>query len=239
MPDAPENSLKAFRYAVDHHYGAELDVRLLADGNLGILHDSALSRTTGRPGILENLREEDLKNYHLQGSAETIPTLKQVLDLVDGKVPLIIELKPYKGNVSKLCARVFQELDGYDGVFCIESFNPWVLFWMKKNRPDVVRGQLAKNYLRDLKVKLPVCRTAIATGLLTDFLTRPDFIAYRFEDRWSLCNAICTRLLGIKGASWTLHSARELRKAREEGLWPIFENFDPATGKRFEDAVDT
>ena len=91
--DKPENSMAAFRAALENGYGIELDIHLMKDGNLAVIHDTTLIRTTGAEGKITDLTVEDLANYHLNGTDETIPTFRQVLDLFDGKAPLIIELK--------------------------------------------------------------------------------------------------------------------------------------------------
>ena len=102
----PENSMSAFRAAVAQDYGIELDVHLLRDGNLAVIHDSSLKRTTGAEGRIESLNSHDLWNYRLEGTSETIPTFKEVLDLVDGRVPLIVELKVVDNNYRELCEAV-------------------------------------------------------------------------------------------------------------------------------------
>ena len=112
----PENSMGAFRAALDNGYGIELDVHLLADGNLAVIHDSALLRTTGAEGIVEDLTTEDLKNYHLEGTGETIPTFRELLDLYEGKAPLIVELKPVKGNHDALTAKAVEMLENWKGL---------------------------------------------------------------------------------------------------------------------------
>ncbi len=225
-PDAPENSLEAFRLAVENRFGIELDVHLLADGNLAVVHDSMLKRMTGRDVIVEMLREEELTEYKLGNSTETIPTFKQVLETVDGKVPLIIELKPYGKNYYRLCRRVFEELDLYKGSYCVESFHPQVVYWLRKNRPEVIRGQLSQNYYHDRgETNLP--EAFGGTELLANVFGRPDFVAYRFKDRHHLSNQVCVKLHKLQGVSWTLKTKEELKAAQEEGYWPIFENFDP------------
>ena len=237
-PDAPENSLAAFRLAVEHGYGAELDVHLLKDGSLGILHDSRLRRITGRKGVIENLTADDLSSYRLGNSTETIPLLRQVLDIFDGKAPLIIELKPYKNNAAALTEAVCRELESYNGPFCLESFHPEVLLWLKKNRLDLLRGQLSMNYMKE-REGLTFTEAVIGTWLLHGFLTRPDFIAYHFPERKNLGNRFWLHVMKKSGAAWTLHTPEELKEAQREGLWPIFENFDPVTGKRLPGAKDT
>ena len=98
----PENSMAAFQAALDHGYGIELDVHLLKDGNLAVMHDSLLNRTTGQPGRIEDLTTQELKNYRLEGTEQTIPEFMDVLTLYNGKAPLIIELKPTDGNHAAL-----------------------------------------------------------------------------------------------------------------------------------------
>ena len=109
----PENSMAAFREALEAGYGIELDVHLLKDGSLAVIHDSDLKRVTGQEGIVEDLTAEDLSRYHLLGTEETIPEFRQVLELYQGKAPLIIELKSWKGNHAALAQRVCREMAGY------------------------------------------------------------------------------------------------------------------------------
>ena len=225
-PDAPENSAAAFRLAAERGFGAELDVHLLSDGNLAVLHDSSLKRMTGEALTIEDLTVQDLKDHFLGKSRETIPALEQVLEIFQGKAPLIIELKTHKGNHAALCQAVCRALEGYEGVYCIESFDPKVLRWLRKNRPEIIRGQLSTNFFReDADLSFPLA--FLGTCMLENFLTRPDFIAYRFKYRKQPSNWICLKLWRLSGASWTIRSADELRAAQKEGLWPIFENFDP------------
>ena len=127
----PENSMGAFRAALENGYGIELDIHLLADGNLAVIHDSALVRTTGAEGIVEDLTTEDLCKYHLEGTGETIPTFREVLDLYEGKAPLIVELKPVKGNHAELTAKAVEMLDNWNGLYCLESFDPRCIYWLK------------------------------------------------------------------------------------------------------------
>ncbi len=223
----PENSLAAFRKAVEHGYGAEFDVHLLRDGGLAVIHDSTLKRTTGRDGKIEELTTEELSNYHLEGTEETIPTFHQVLQVFGGKTPLIIELKPVNGNHEALCMAACAAMVGYEGVWCMESFDPRVIHWLRKNRPDIIRGQLAENYLKKPDNKLPLVLKLILAFHLENFLCRPDFIAYDYATRKVLSNPICRKLWGIEAVSWTLRSSEEHETALKEGWIPIFENYLP------------
>lgn len=225
-PQVGENSLTAFCLAAEKGYGAEFDVHLLKDGNLAVIHDSALKRTTGQEGDVENLTVEELKNYRLEASDDVIPTFRQVLDVFEGRAPVIIELKTKGGNAAKLCEAVCRELDGYHGDYCIESFDPRCVYWLKRHRPSIVRGQLSQDFLKEPTGMGKVLDWVLGM-LLCNFLTRPDFIAYRFSDRKKLSNRICTKLYGVQGASWTLKNRSDYDTAVNEGLLPIFEQFEP------------
>lgn len=226
-PGAPENSMAAFRAALDGGFGVELDVHLLKDGNLAVMHDSLLNRTTGQAGRMEDLTTEDLKHYFLEGTAETIPEFGEVLDLFGGKAPLIIELKSADGNHAALTEAACKLLEGYSGPFCMESFDPKCVAWLRKNRPDIIRGQLAENFFRS-RNDLPDHLKFLATNLLFNFLTVPDFIAYKFADRNTTPSTVlCRKLWRAQGVSWTLRTREEYDTAVSEGWLPIFEGFRP------------
>lgn len=222
----PENSMSAFRAAIANGYGVELDVHLLKDGNLAVIHDSTLVRTTGAEGRIEDLDSQDLWNYRLEGTSEMIPTFREVLDLFNGRVPLIIELKVVDNNYPALCQAVCRRLDRYKGLYCIESFDPRCVQWFRKNRPDIIRGQLAQNYFR-ASLKLPWILKLLLTCQMLNFLTLPDFVAYKHEDRKHFSNLVVKKLWGATRVGWIITSPQELRAAKKEGWIPIFENFNP------------
>ncbi|MBQ6847591.1 MAG: glycerophosphodiester phosphodiesterase [Clostridia bacterium] len=218
----PENSLWAFRRAKERGYGSELDVHLMADGNLAVIHDHSLKRIAGADVKIEDLTLADLDNYRLEGTDEKIPTLKQVLDLYDGKAPLIIELKATEKNADKLCRNTALMLKSYKGKYCIESFNPKCVHWFKKHCPQIIRGQLSENFFKSKGSELPIVLKFVMTFLLTNFSTKPDFIAYKFKDRNNISFKICTKLLKMQGFSWTVRE-KEIEISKKENLIPIFE----------------
>ena len=222
--EKPENSMAAFRAALEAGYGIELDIHLLKDGNLAVIHDSSLERTTGCTGDVEDLTTEQLGNYYLQGTQETIPQFQQVLDLFAGKAPLIVELKCYKNNVKPLCEAACKMMDSYEGLYCMESFDPRVVCWLRKNRPDILRGQLSENWMGK-KIPVPGILKWVMTYHIGNFYTRPDFVAYKFEDRKTFGTNICRKLWRIPGVSWTLKTREEYDTAVKEGWIPIFEGF--------------
>ena len=223
----PENSLQAFQRAKGRGFGIELDVHLLADGNLAVLHDSMLERITGKTGRIEELTTKDLKDYNLNGTAETIPLFSDVLELCNGEIPLIVELKSTKENYGKLCEKVCQVLDAYNGMFCLESFDPRCVLWLRKHRPDLIRGQLSQNYFIANDGKLPWYFRFLLTFQMLNFLTQPDFIAYRFRDRNNISNFFCRKIWKIQGVSWTLKNRQDYETAISENWIPIFEGFIP------------
>lgn len=223
----PENSMAAFRAALDGGYGAELDIHLLRDGNLAVIHDSLLNRTTGQAGRVEDLTTEELKNYRLEGTEETIPEFMDVLTLFQGKAPLIVELKPADGNHAALAEAACKMLETYPGIFCMESFDPRCLVWLKRNRPDIIRGQLSENYFKT-RNDLPGLLRFLLTHNLLNFLTVPDFIAYNYPHRKDTPSIpLCLQLWKAQGVSWTLRSQAEYDTAAAEGWLPIFEGFRP------------
>ena len=223
--EIPENSLAAFQRAVDRGWGVEFDVHLLKDGSLVVFHDSDLGRCTGAEGVLEELTLPEARKLRLEGTEERIPTFDEVLS-VCRNTPMIIELKAYKGNQKALAEAVCKRLDSVTAPFCIESFDPRAIAAVRKFRPQFVRGQLAADFIKDKDVELADWLRGILTDLRMDFLSRPDFIAYKYEDRdrSSLCKAIGK---GVQEVSWTIRKKEDLDRCREEGTIPIFEQFDP------------
>ena len=223
----PENSMKAFARAKDHGYGIELDIHLLKDGNLAVFHDSDLKRMTGKEGSIESLTTQDLEQYFLGQSMCTIPTFSQFLQLIDGSVPIIVELKSANGNHAQLCEATRNALKNYHGAYCIESFDPHCISWLRKNWPEVIRGQLLQNYFKCKDLKLPwIAKGALVWQIMNVFLY-PDFIAYHFPARNNLGNFLARKVWGAKGFVWTIKTQEDFDTATREGYISIFEGFTP------------
>ena len=223
----PENSMAAFRAALEKGYGIELDIHLLKDGNLAVIHDSLLNRTTGQPGRVEDLTTADLERYHLEGTQETIPEFMDVLTLYAGKAPLIVELKPVDGNHAALTEAACEMLSTYNGPYCLESFDPRCVAWLKKNRPNLIRGQLSENFTKS-RNDLPGWLQFTLTHNMTHLVSTPDFVAYKFRDRKdTIGNDLCRKFWKMQGVTWTLKTQEEYDQAVKEGWIPIFEDFRP------------
>lgn len=224
----PENSMTAFQLAVEAGFGAELDVHLMADGNLAVVHDSDLTRVCGKQAIIEDLVEEELIEYPLMGTEELIPLFQEVLELFEGKTPLIIELKVEGGNANALTDAVMAMLEDWNGVYCLESFHPGVLLRLKERYPWVLRGQLSQDFLKGGEVhglSLPA-RFAL-TNLLTSALTRPDFVAYKWQDRRNPSLRLMRALYGVHEVGWTVRDRQTMEALEAEGVPTIFEGFLP------------
>ncbi len=230
----PENSLAAFRLARAGGFASELDVRLTADGVPVVVHDADLARVCGVPGTVERLTLRQLGAYRLCGTDERVPTLDEVLDVYDRGLadepapPLLVELK-VAGNAGALCERTMRALDARDVRYVVESFDPRALAWLRRRRPEVVRGQLTEAFLDDADLSWPMRLGAAAcvSTLASDALARPDFVACRISDRDLPAVRLACGRMGAHLALWTVRTPAELAVADELGAPAIFEGFVP------------
>ena len=218
---APENSMKAFENAIEKNYAIELDVHLIADGTVVVFHDTSLSRMTGKDGYVKNLVRDDLKDCFLAGTSYTIPTLEDVLQLVDGKVPLLIEIK----NVDKVGAlekAVIDLLNNYVGEFAIQSFNPFSLAYFKEHAPNFLRGQLACYFKGE---KMSYCKKFALKRLMLNKISQPHFISYCAEN---LPNRFVKKYSKLPLLAWTVKSQKEYLRVVKYCDNIIFEGFVPS-----------
>lgn len=223
--DAPENSLRAFGRAVEAGYGIELDVQLTKDKVPVVFHDDDLKRLCGQEKRVEDLRYEDLRRYRILGTDQSIPRLADVLNTIDGHVPLIIEYK-LKSTDASVCVYADRVLKEYKGKYCIESFHPFVLLWYRHNRPDVIRGMLSTNYSRVPKGQKRLFHF-LSRHLLFNFFTKPDFIAYDCNVKKAVSRDICRNLFHCCMVAWTVRGQEEKEELKQSYDWFIFEGFHP------------
>ena len=216
----PENSLAAFRLAAEHGYGAELDVRMTRDGVLVIAHDSDLKRMTGTDLSIEEHDYEEISGLRLEGTDEGVPLFADALDvLFSADVPVIVELKSVpRSRRDALCSAVLAELDRRDGRFCVESFDPMIVRWFRRNAPDILRGQLTAQ--RE-ELDLDAFRAYAGSHVLCNFLGRPQFIAHRVGKKALAVRA--SEAMGAMRVCWTAHDRN--REAENDAV--IFENYRP------------
>ncbi len=220
--DAPENSLKAFALAVEHGYGMELDIQLSKDGQVVVFHDDTLTRVCGVPGAVGDYTYAELSQFSLFESGAKIPLFSEVLALVDGKTPLIVEFKTTTPNVP-LCEAGSKMLLEYHGLYCIESFHPAVVRWYWKNLPDVVRGQLA------CPAERKGWQYYAMEYLLSNILTSPQFIAYDHAAKNNLSRRLCRSLFKNCAVAWTIKSQAEFDACKDDFDLYIFEGFAPVS----------
>ena len=223
--EAPENSCLAFKKAIEAGYGIELDIQLSKDKIPVVFHDYTLKRVCGREGRVEDYTFKELHQMSLMGSKETIPSFEQVLELVDGRVPLIIELKIEHTDLS-LCQIALEYLKKYKGVYCIESFNPLGLRWFKRNDKRIIRGQLSSDFMKDKEDGNKVLYWLLSR-LLLNFLSKPDFIAYRYKHPHMTSLAIVRELYQLPTAAWTIQNQKMLEESKPYFKTFIFDSFIP------------
>lgn len=218
----PENSLAAFTAAVAAGDPIELDATLCAEGVPVVFHDADLLRLTGQPGRVRETPLAALRRLRLQGTGEVIPTLAEVLELVGGRVPILLELKKRERGTAEEEA-VWGAIAGYGGLLAIQSFSPLALAWFRHHAPALPRGQIACAY-RGERRPWPA-RFALA-NLLLNHRSRPDFIAYNVRDlpRWRVARL---RRSGLAVLGWTVRTSEEARRARKYCDNIIFEGFRP------------
>lgn len=221
-----ENSMQAFRMAVQAGYGIELDVHLTKDGQLCVFHDDTLKRLCGREEAVREMTMDELQKILLP-DGQMIPSFEEVLELIQGQVPLIVEIKsPEIGNCA-VSERLWQCLKDYRGDYLVQSFDPFQLRWFKKHAPRVIRGQLAQKGRFKGPFRLRHIPGLMAGNLLINRISAPDYIAYRQEDTKKCCYRMMRRVYRPGLAVWTVRSETEEKKM--QGLCDaiIFENFHP------------
>lgn len=220
--EVPENSLASFQKAVAAGYGIEIDVQLSADGHVVVFHDYNLKRMTGLDRQVKDLDWSQLKALRLAGTGRGIPLFEDVLTLVRGQVPLLIEVKN-EGKVGGLEQAVIENLRGYAGKFAVQSFNPFVLRYFRGAAPDIIRGQLSGSFKGE---DLAFIKVFLLKYLLLNFLSRPAFVSYGCGalPKWF---AHRLRQKGIFLLAWTAKDAEEFTEAMTIFDNVIFEGFTP------------
>ena len=222
--DTPENSIKAFEKTVENGYGTELDVQLTKDNKLVVFHDESLLRMCGVDKKLTECTYDKLQKYNLLNTNEKIPLFKDVLDVLKEDTPLIIEIKP-EGDYIKTTDETIKLIKTYKRNYTVESFNPNVVKHLKDNYPEIIRGQLAYNMLKDSKAKENFFIKFALTYLLLNFFTRPDYIAYDINNMNNLSFKLCSKLFKAECVAWTVKSQKDLTKAKKYYKQIIFDSF--------------
>jgi glycerophosphoryl diester phosphodiesterase len=215
-PGVPENAPSAFAAAIALGFGIECDIQRSRDGQPMVFHDWDLDRLTAESGPVAQRSAAGLGRIALAGSTDTIPTLRQLLDQIAERVPLLIEIKSRREmRVGLICSAVHRALEGYRGAHAVMSFDPRVGHWFARNAPQTVRGLVVseengKNLTGRLERHMALWRAS------------PDFLAYDIRDLPSRF-AAAQRRRGLPVASWTVRSADLRERAAQHADAPIAE----------------
>lgn len=219
--DTPENSIKAFENAILKGYAIELDIKMTKDGYLVVFHDDNLKRMTGIKNNVDELNLNEIKKLKLLGTDNCIPTFEDVLMLVNGKVPLMIEIKT-TNKYKELMSKLIKLLERYNGEYVIESFDPRIIYWLKKNKSNIIRGQLSASNIREVKSRY---MKILLGKMFFNFITKPHFVSYLYTEVDSKFYNKQKRK-GREVAVWTVKNKEEYKKIENCTDMVIFENED-------------
>lgn len=222
--DIPENSSSAFENALKNNYAIELDVQFTKDKEVVVFHDENLKRMTNDTRNIEDVNYDELKNLRLGNTNEIIPTLEEVLELVDSKVAILIEIKDCKDYI-ELSEKTYEILKGYEGNYAIQSFNPFILEWYKNNASEVIRGQLSGTFTEGSE-SLNSFEKFVLKNMLLNFKSKPNYIGYELEGI-SKSKLESLRKKGVPIIVWTVKNKEDMEKAYKYSDNITFENFLP------------
>jgi glycerophosphoryl diester phosphodiesterase len=219
----PENSMMAFHNAIAKGYGIEMDVNILKDGTVVVFHDKNLNRLCGVDQYLIDLTFDDIKNLKILNTEETIHTLSDVLTFINGRVPLLIELKPY-GDCDFFCGNFMKVMKDYQGLWAMHSFHPKYVKWFRNHHPEIIRGQISEYFKNDPKMNK--VSKFLMKHLWVNSVTKPDFINYGIHD---MPNRYLDRAQkkGILVIGYASRSQTEFDKVKQYYSNSVFEFFEP------------
>lgn len=221
--DIPEHSDRAFQAAIENNYPVELDIRLLADGELAVFHDADLFRMTGIKEPISQHCSRSIKQFKLLAGDRDILLLDEVFELINGKVPILIEIKSDRA-VGKLEQILLTKLANYAGEYAIQSFNPVSLAWFKANSPSILRGQLSTDFKN---INFHWYKKFLHKNLLINWLSSPHFIAYDLHCLPYFPVTVLRQVWQVPLLAWTVSSEADKIKALKYADNLIFENILP------------
>jgi glycerophosphoryl diester phosphodiesterase len=221
-----ENTPAAFEAAIEAGYPIECDLQLTADEEALVFHDATLQRMTNEPGKVFHKSSTELSQLTLNGTDQTIPTLGDVLEIVQGRVPILIELKNIRAEAGPLEKRTAKLLESYNGPVAVQGFSPQSMGWFAENHPDIPRGQLSQNYENRPEIKLSWIKRFVLRNLLLVSISKPHFISYRIDSLPALAAGIARRT-GLPILAWTVRNAHDREIAAKHADNIIFEDFLP------------
>lgn len=218
----PENSLIAFKKSIEKGYGIELDLSLSSDLKCVVFHDKNMYRMCAINHEIGQYSSTELKDIKLLDTSETIPSLQDVLNLVNQQAPLMIELKTCL-NRKEMVELFIEEVKNYKGPFCVVSFDPYILWELKKQAKTIIRGQIVQNFMQDKNYSF--IKRFILSYSLMNVITRPDFISYNYRS----LNTGFYLYRFLKGfvSIWPISSQESENNFQKQANLIIFEHYLP------------
>lgn len=220
----PENSIKSFKNAIKYNYPIELDIQFTKDKQVIVFHDSNLKRLTGYDKDVNDVTYQSLQPLRLENTLETIPTLKEVLDLVNDQVPLVIEIKDCK-DAKELAEEMYNIMKNYNGRYIVQSFNPFVLEHLSKIAPEVIRCQLSGDFKGEQNNHLKWYEKFVLKNMLLNFKSKPHIIGYDLNGIDNLSVKLLSEKYPI--ISWTIKDEEQMKRGYKKSDNIIFDNILP------------
>ncbi len=217
---AAENTLPAFKLAIANNHPIELDIQLLKDGSVVVFHDDDLRRLCGSDIPINSITLKQLKEFKVNGK-EKIPTLEETLALINGQVPVLVEIKNKKTSNQILHSEALEILKNYDGEFAVQSFNPMTVRYFLQHLPKVPVGLVSGSF-SDTKMNL--VQKFYLKNVFDSYLVRPDFIAYEWSEIFSISNIILNKLFKVPIIAWTITTEEQKNDIKLLASNYIFEN---------------
>ncbi len=219
----PENSLSAIDAAVGAGFPVEIDVQVTADGRAVVFHDWNLKRLAGLDAKVKDVRYADIRGLTLLGTDQHIPTLEEVLDVIAGRQPVLVEIKNrrYPTALEPVAGKI---LSAYRGPFAIQSFNPYTLGWFRWHHPRIPRGQISCAFDTD---DMAAWKKKILSNYGMNWMTAPHFISHHWKQLPAVAPTLLRRLFRFPLVVWTVRSEEEMAAALKLGDNVVFEHFVP------------
>ena len=212
----PENSIQAFKNAMGKNYAIEFDINITIDKQIVIFHDDDLNRLCNKKERIEEVTYDFLKDLKLYKSDEKIPLLKELLVEISGKIPLVIEIKKHK-NIGILENKLVDLLENYKGKYLICSFEKNILFWFKKNKPNLKRGLIFESNPKKFE------KYNKTLFLYKYYKSRADFISLDYKLLDSSIYDFCVKN-SLDLITWTIRNKENFEKVKEKVDAVIFES---------------
>src|SRR6267378_400809 len=225
-----ENMPGAIRAAIDGNFNIEVDLQLTADGEAMVHHDDALGRLTEGSRPLLGMTSEKLKAVKFKDTSERMMSLGDLCALVDGRVPLVIEVKSHFDGDRKLVTRMAEVLSSYRGLAVGMSFDPDQVLALREMMPELPRGIIAqRNYDDDYWKKLTPEQRQSMLHLRHALRTRPHFVAFWVDELPAPARWIARNVFGLPLLTWTVRTPEQRERAARYADQMIFEGFRPGT----------